>query len=434
MRDSPLDEHTLFLEDFTSSEHGASFLRTLAMMNHSSVEAMRLLIDRHAEFAFWMERPLDRARWEATDDIVVYGSLSPVPGTVASSHRGFRVTGDSVEVMLSTFSIFPYVALVPRAGLRAVAVPVQPKRAGMTISTRDEEYARAKVHGPNRLVACDVDCGSPATEDGGTLLPYGMDGDYCFGRTTPLASSDDRDSDGIRDSCEAALAQAFRPMLARNNHDHAPETEPYWSAARVSASSQQIKIFYALSYFRDPGDPQFVMQAHDGDSEFIIVTIHNTNNYRGSVWALDDETLSAHWGAGGGVEHTATYGYLSVEFPDDYRGRPRVWVSWNKHANYRSKGVCDWQWNDVCDTGITGTAYEDVVVVPEANLGNSFNSNPESISNRLVDCTASRSPNYWGNVYNECFWSNESYFAGWKGDQGQAKAGPYRLMLSFYAF
>ena len=286
------------------------------------------------------------------------------------------------------------------------------------------------------LLVCDPDggCGGggggPIIEPGGIVLPAFVDARYC---AFIYDASDDLDHDGIRGDCESLLANVFRPMLARNNHDEAPEREPYYSVARVP-NSNKIKIMYALSYFRDPGDPSFVIEAHDGDSEFIIVTVHNTNDPRGNVWALDDETLSAHWGAGGGVEHTATYDYNSVEFPSDFRRRPRVWVSWNKHANYRSTAVCEAQWNDVCDRFYTGTAYEDVDVVGSANLGNSFNTTPESIQNQLVDCTSSRSPRYWGNFYQECFWSNTSYFAGWKGDAGQAKAGPYRNMFAFYGF
>jgi hypothetical protein len=189
----------------------------------------------------------------------------------------------------------------------------------------------------------------------------------------------DLDRDGLRDDCEYELAQAFRPLLAMSAADRAPSNEPYWSVTRQSTSFgpnvPPIKIIYALSYYRDPGDPLSSFHAHDGDSEFIIIEVHQTTDpdlAGWSRWALDFVTFSAHWGEGAGVNHTSRYEYNSIEFPADYRGRPRVWVSLDKHANYRSKSLCASMWNDWCTHPAypSGTIYRDVIVDPNANLGN----------------------------------------------------------------
>src|SRR5436305_14438440 len=116
-------------------------------------------------------------------------------------------------------------------------------------------------------------------------------------------------------------------MTASN--DAAPAMEPYYSVAYRQPQGaglrypSVVKIFYALSYYRDPGSPAGSFDAHDGDSEFIIVGLHSPG---GSYWKLDYETLSAHWGAGS-ADHTATYGTDVIEWGDIPNGRPRVWVS-----------------------------------------------------------------------------------------------------------
>lgn len=437
MRDSPWDEHVLALSTLLESSAGARLTVAAARAVGTTPAAFRAMVLRHSGFSLWMERPFDRATWEGTSDIVVYGDTSETPSLSVPTARGYTTLGAMASVNLATYSRFPYMAVVPRRTIRNMNYSAQVDTSRRTVSTRDEERERAHERGASRLVACGPDeCGGGGggTEAGGILLPSYVNNGNCFGITAPLTQSQDPDHDGIWNQCEYDLAYAFRPMLARNNHDEAPEREPYYSVKRSPNDPSRVQILYAISYFRDPGDPSFVIEAHDGDSEFIIVTLHNTNDPRGSVWALDDETLSAHWGAGGGTEHTTTYDYNSVEFPYDFRGRPRVWVSWNKHANYRSKAVCESQWNDVCDRFYTSTAYEDLDVFANANLGNSFNTSPASMANRLLDCTSSRSPNYFGNIYQECFWSNNQYFAGWKGDAGQAKAGPYQGILLFYGF
>src|SRR5205823_3002255 len=78
---------------------------------------------------------------------------------------------------------------------------------------------------------------------------------------------------------------------------------------------------------------------HDGDSEFVIIEAAGVDAANGPLWGVLNVTFSAHWHAGWGTDATATYSAQDLQFP----GGPnvRVWASEDKHANYRSKAVCD---------------------------------------------------------------------------------------------
>jgi len=165
-----------------------------------------------------------------------------------------------------------------------------------------------------------------------------------------------------------------------------------------------------------------------------VLNVHNTADARGTVWALDQATISAHWGEGFSTDHTATYRGSDMEFPSEFRGRPRVWVSKNKHANYRTKGICDWMYHDYCDPSWDGTTYEDVEVLPGANLGNMFDMGSQRTNGVLLDPISSRNAAQYGYTGVESFWYAPEFFAGWKNLYGQALAGTYRLSLSFFQF
>jgi hypothetical protein len=286
----------------------------------------------------------------------------------------------------------------------------------------------------------DCSSGSGGSYDtDGTRLASQYTPGYCFAWSswgaTPLDASNDRDSDGIRDDCEFAIAWAFRPMLARNNADDAPGKEPYWSVTRIPGSVTGVRIFYALSYYRDAGDPVDHYSSHNGDSEFIVIDVQNDMNpYDYTLWEVNDATLSAHWGVADGLDGTETYGAGSLEYPEVYRGRPRVWVSWDKHANYPTKGACETSTWDACDTLTTGTVYDDLEVRSDANLGNLHDVQSPTTSRELMDCVSSRHPGTGGAGYGiECYWESSSYFNGWQGTTA-TDATPYDVMLGFYGF
>jgi hypothetical protein len=62
----------------------------------------------------------------------------------------------------------------------------------------------------------------------------------------------------------------------------------------------------------------------EGNPECIIVRVHNTADPRGTIWSVDNATLSAHWGAGTNIDHTVPYGAVELEYPSEHRGRRRV--------------------------------------------------------------------------------------------------------------
>ncbi|MBC7791542.1 MAG: hypothetical protein H7Z74_16465 [Anaerolineae bacterium] len=242
----------------------------------------------------------------------------------------------------------------------------------------------------------------------------------------------DEDNDGIRDDCEYQLAYQFRPQVARNNHDESPEKEPYWSVTRIDGTVTGIKIFYAFSFYRDEGDHYLQTGSHHGDSEFVILEVKNNmdnSNYR--MWQLDYATLSAHWNAGI-ADNTARYAFNDLEYPSGYRRRPRVWSSYNKHANYRSKAVCNGVLNDECTTTFSGTVYDDLEVLSSANIGNQYNRTPD-VPYWIKNCVGSRNPDF-GLHGTECFWAIEE-FAGWTPYYtGQNRSTGYFAMLYAYRF
>lgn len=444
LRDSPFPNHALPLRAYLRTPRGASVSAAISVALNMTAQAFQHMLDGAAPLSIVVERPLDRVRWEATDDIIVYGAGTDAVSRIPASGlvRGYVVDGEMRELSLRGSSRTPYMAVMPLKALVAGAVNSISFRSSasrlLTISSRSEEQAlMMTTDSCENMDECN---GGPTAgiETGGTLLPTGIDQPHCFGWTAysgveALTLSNDVDQDGIRDDCEYLLAYAFRPMLARNNSDRAPGREPYFSVAKSTVVGRgTVKIFYALSYYRDPGSPIGSFENHDGDSEFIIVYVHNTADQRGSVWALDVASLSAHWGAGTNIDHSGTYGVNELEFPVEYRGRPRVWVSKDKHANYPSKYKCDWVWNDYCDPSWDGTAYEDVEVLPSANLGNKFDTTPARYNGIRVNSVASRNPQS-GLPGVESFWTDVN-FTGWHGFVGQPVAGGYVNSLSFFQF
>jgi len=443
LRDSPNPEHALHFRSYLAGTRGRTLLDAGASAAHMTPDAFLGFVKQLPDLQLVVERPIDRVRWTGGSDIAVYGTSMPRnTRSGISTELGFRLNGDTISIPVSTYAPFTYVTLEP-SRMRSGSDPEQ-ARAGAahqsrsSISTKDEEMRPSTMTSSRTIVPCD-DCTDPGggTPDGIALNSLYTNA-YCIGTAGQFSASEDADIDGVRDNCEAALAQAFRPMLAMNNADAAPDMEPYWAVTKTYGSSygSTLKIFYALSYYRDPGDPNFIVDAHDGDSEFIVVGVSSTGASR---WHLDYETLSAHWGAGSSVDETATYGYASVEFPNEYRGRPRVWVSMNKHANYRSKSVCNSMPQDRCDNVFEWTVYRDAEILSSANLGDvwdHYRDFTQAGAGRMRDCFTSRTP-WMSDGGTECYWyptAGQDFFAGWHGDHGQAKATAYNVMLSWWSF
>ena len=245
----------------------------------------------------------------------------------------------------------------------------------------------------------------------------------------------DADQDGLDDSCEYLLAKAFAPVLVTGTLEDSAARRSYWAVRRDPHGRVGVRIFYALSYFRDTGESVIGsgFLGHFGDSEFIALDIAWQ---QGSTWVLTQAYLSAHFATSNDVSswHQAS----DLEYQDEVNGAPQLYVSLFKHANYASAAGCKAlpQTFDKCpsfqdcivvppsfpdDPGLTdpfctpaGTP-EETEVLYERNLG--------TLSSRLVDredadangnsCSGNssvcRSEWYWSNV-RFCGWQEDAAF------------------------
>ncbi len=231
--------------------------------------------------------------------------------------------------------------------------------------------------------------------------------------TGSVGLQSDFDNDGFSDTCEATLAAAFQPMLKVSTVETLSGREPYWAVQPSAApGAYSVRIFYALAYYDDEG--------HKGDSEFIWIDVESVAT--SSLWALQQIFLSAHWGEGFPADRSALIARGSYdEYVDVYGGRPVVWVSQGKHANYRSRGECNkYPFIDGCSNSISST----LPALPSANLG--------SRNTKLINCVGTRTGNFSAHPGNECFWDFAS-FKGWNIDPS-GDVTSYGLLLGAYGF
>lgn len=158
----------------------------------------------------------------------------------------------------------------------------------------------------------------------------------------------DIDDDKLDDNCEYVLAQAFAPLLAIDDREGCLAGEPYWAAKYLDNlppfdTGDMVKLAYLPAYHKDCGSG-----SHIGDSELIQLTVGY--NPTTKHWEVLNSWLSAHVCVNDGFECQLPWNSLGAsaswgrnfEWPS---GRllafPRVWISLNKHANYRSRAHCD---------------------------------------------------------------------------------------------
>lgn len=244
-------------------------------------------------------------------------------------------------------SAYPYLLILP---VRTAMGPDPearrrdaPRHSRSSISTREDEF---RLTGTEDPYYCDpltvvIEFQQPPTANS---EPTGiwLDGDWFYARcTTDLAL--DADQDGINDDCEYVIAHTFRPVLKVSHHNNNLGRESYWAVAKGSLP-ESFKVFYALAYYRDGGTDNVGFGGHLGNSEFIVLTASHLTTYTinstVSKWLLEGGFLSAHWDHGM-FDSSGGYGYSWFEYPAEYRGRPRIWVAEEKHANYRKQSVCD---------------------------------------------------------------------------------------------
>lgn len=383
----------------------------------------------------------DRTTWTGTGDIVVMGVAATVKERLRSKPASiaYDILGRSVEIPILSAVPFPFIVIEPIAkpfGPDPETTRLSaPTRTRGTISTREEEWV-AMYAGPAMTTSdeCDpqtavIEC--PGEVPGGAgpsgiQTPSGYSLETCYPSGGVGDPSLDTDSDGVVDQCEFELASVFAPRLQFDAGDCNTGREPYWAAKyEVSPIDNQpvIKIFYAISYYRDCGSPSLfcihrVCEPHTGDSEFIIVEAGRN----GPVWQLRRASLSAHFNVDGS-DPIDTYSGGNLEYAGDYLGRPTIWVALGKHANYRSQSACDagqGYW-DTCDSPGSTAAIE---ILEAANLGRD--------GVRRIRDVGSRA----GYPGIENYWSEDLSFRGWAvrsyavGDPPT----PYGKVLRFFGF
>jgi hypothetical protein len=438
LRDSPFHQHKLHLQSYLHGPRGAAIADAAAAAQGITKGEFLKALARLPELELLMPRPVDRARWTGTPDLVVVGTAR-TPRELASTLNltGFTTGGDTVTYPVHSHFRYPYLLILP---VRTAMGPdpearrrAAPGQIRSSISTREDEFRIAGTEDP---YYCDpltvvTECQQPPTANS---EPTGiwLNGDWSYARcTTDLAL--DVDQDGINDDCEYVIAHTFRPVLKVSHHDNTLGRESYWAVAKGSLP-ESFKIFYALAYYRDGGTDNVGFGGHLGDSEFIVLTASHLTTYTinstVSKWLLEGGFLSAHWGHGM-FDSSGSYGYSWFEYPAEYRGRPRIWVAEEKHANYRKRSICDGAlWADTCDQN---DVVQEAQVLYDANIGNSWRSGGSSWPNR--DCVSSRVR--WG-AATECFWNAAMYgFWGWQDEAGNPffpHGGPYHESLWAFGF
>jgi len=221
----------------------------------------------------------------------------------------------------------------------------------------------------------------------------------CYYESTP---GTDADLDFINDNCEYELAYAFRPFLWYSAGEECSDGHPMWAVHRFV--NDIIRIAYMPAYFLDCGD-----FGHDGDSEFIMVEV--AYDYATHHWKYNYGWLSAHYTATvGGVntDNSEWIGPTDVTYSDRQLGAPVIYVSANKHANYKNASQCNADLNllDHCDNGF----FTRLPLFSDRNVG--------SPTNDLVHCL------YLTNQSRcETFFYANKAFAGWQGSDNSDSHG-----------
>jgi len=295
---------------------------------------------------------------------------------------------------------------------------------GIDSTAPEATFALGPCAPPNFAIGASAvggDCPVPDLDPTAPGVYNGWSESRCF---NPTATAD-VDGDGIVDSCERALAADFGPYMRQSLSECSwAETDTqlmrlkgeYYYVVVKDASGLMTQIVYLPSYYRDCG-----YHGHAGDSEFIGVKVdfNTTSNH----WLTQSVFLSAHCGADiAGIPTDANCRLLPASwfaYPTKNLGAPVVWVSAEKHANYRN--------HDDCISAYSGTPYVEwceinapTVRYPATyvwqNIGSRAVPMPWSTSS-CPNATYSYPSGYTTDPNRrECIWSNESVrgFCGWQ--------------------
>jgi hypothetical protein len=250
---------------------------------------------------------------------------------------------------------------------------------------------------------CELGCIPPDEGDPDAPLPgpgiflgVGVTDKTCF-----IGPMNDIDQDGLSDFCEKNLAAAFAPQLAMTKGSDNLGREPKFAIERIP-NTLKARVMYLLSYYVDRGAatawcynnivPRSACESHDGDSEWIALDLwYNTTTKR---WLLDYGHLSAHTGVNRVPRGTSQYP-TAFFYPGGLGGYPRVYVAYQKHANYASDAACD-------SGSIIGTDECHADLFQRVSAGENVNIQSRAVHRLDQDCWPSTNPIYSSNGIKEC--------------------------------
>ncbi|WP_420126498.1 hypothetical protein [Longimicrobium sp.] len=455
-RDSPFPDHQIHAASYLAGPRGRPLLDAAAQAAGRRPGELLALAARTSDLALTLPVRLDRISWRGTPNVVVTASARGRDAWVSlGDARGFDGQGNEVTIPMNTPPGFPVIALLrsdAAFGANAEAARARaPRKTRLTVSTREETYGGSLPGGgdgeigiqacpPNELSCICYE--NPADSRCQVSAPYNPGGEptpsnFDWWSCRDLTVNVDSDADGLSDKCEYEVAYAMRPYLTYDPADRDRRREPYWAMYPSTMYSSYHQIVYALSYYYDWG-PNY---KHQGDSEFIVLRVQ----YLGyGKWGVASAFLSAHWGAI--TDSSADITHPSLEYAGSTRGRPKIWVAVNKHANYRSRSSCDAgaAWTDSCDANvfIKGSAAYEVEVLPNANLGNhgrgyDYSSGAERWYPGAIihDCVPSRVYLFGGRQ--ECYWTWKK-FLGWQdnydGHMDGSSGGAYADVMQRFLY
>jgi hypothetical protein len=281
---------------------------------------------------------------------------------------------------------------------------------------------------------CELGCNEPPP-DTGSVSPIGV---FIAGTNDIVCfdgSQTNTDADGLSDFCEKNLAAAFAPQLALTKGSDNLGREPHWAAMKLVGTTK-VRIMYLLSYYVDRGPstswcsnnfaviiPGMTFDTwmkactgHDGDSEWITLDVYY--NRIAQRWTLDQAILSAHEGTN--VYRRGTTAYPgALQYPGVRGGYPRIYVSYQKHANYGTDLACD-SGSKMDTDDCNADLFQRVVAGDNVNIASRAVHRPDQ------DCWFSTSPIYSTYGKKECYWTSKQ-FLGWH--DGYAGLGESRYTV-----
>ena len=209
----------------------------------------------------------------------------------------------------------------------------------------------------------------------------------------------DLDQDGLDDNFEYEIAKRFEPYLWFTSREgDRNQRNPHFAVREIQEDGEtKITIFYAISYFKDYGDPDLGgLTSHNGDSEFIVLILKKNID---DEWEVEFVFLSAHYATP--TDSSGWYSGSEFHYYEDDEGNlhPEIYVAEWKHGNYPDVSTCNVGgfFQDHCSADVG----EFLGIEPGKNLGEEYS--------QLIDEVVinGRVEYYWENI-KFCGWQIDS--------------------------